>query len=254
MKITAKTVLITGGSSGIGLELARQLAAQGNTVIVTGRDPAKLNAAVAHIHNVHPITADVSDAAQMSAAVELIKQKFAGLSILINNAGILRATDFGRPHDMGDIEDEIAINLMGPIRLVSLLLPVLRQAPEAMIVNVTSGLSYAPFPAAPIYSATKAAMHSFTQALRAQLGRTHVRVVEILPPSVDTPMLQESMRQAMKGQKLATAKDIAHMSITRIEAGQTEIRLGASQFLYWLSRLAPGLLQRQMAKTFSAMH
>jgi len=253
MQISAKTILITGGSSGIGLELARQLAAQGNTIIVTGRDRSKLESAVANLQNVHPIAADVSDAEQMLALVERIKTDFPSLSVVFNNAGILRSTDFGRSPDMQAIEDEIAINLMGPIRLIALLLPVLREAPESMIVNVTSGLCYAPFPATPIYCATKAAMHAFTQSLRIQLGRTNISVVEILPPSVDTPMIEESMRQTMKGQKMASPKDIAHISITRIQAGDREIRIGASNMLYWLSRLAPGMLGRQMVSAYNAL-
>ncbi len=252
MQITGKTILITGGSSGLGLEFAHQLAARGNTVIVTGRDTAKLFTAVAHIRNVHRITADVSDPTQMASLAEQIKTKFPSLSILINNAGILRSTDFGSSPEIIDIEDQIAINLMGPIRLVSLLLPVLRQAPEAMIVNITSGLCYAPFPSAPIYSATKSAMHSYTQSLRMQLEHTNIRVVEILPPSVDTPMLQENMRQAMKGQKLASAQEVAKISITRLESGDREIRIGASNLLHWFSRLAPGMLARQISKSYHA--
>lgn len=167
--------------------------------------------------------------------------------------GVSSYSTRGRSPDMQAIEDEIAINLMGRIRLIALLLPVLREAPESMIVNVTSGLCYAPFPATPVYCATKAAMHAFTQSLRIQLGRTNISVVEILPPSVDTPMIEESMRQSMKGQKMASPKDIAHISITRIQAGDREIRIGASNMLYWLSRLAPGMLGRQMVSAYNAL-
>ncbi len=253
MQITGKTILITGGSSGIGLALTRQLAAQGNTIIVTGRDTAKLVTAVANIRNVYPVTADLGDPDQLLALVDFLKKKFPGLSLLINNAGVLRYADIGCSHDIDEMEEEIAINLMGPIRLISLLLPVLREAPDPMIVNITSGFCYAPFPSAPVYSATKAAMHSFTQSLRIQLGRTNVRVVEILPPGVDTPLLQAEMRQAMKGQKLASAQDIARISIERIEAGDREIRIGTTNHLQWLSRLAPGMLEKKMASTYNAV-
>ncbi len=247
MKLTSRTIVVTGGSSGLGVELSRQLAARGNAVLAVGRDPAKLAVAQSLVPGLHTFSADVSDPAQRLQLRDFVQSTFPSFDMLINNAGIMRSVALGRDDEEAEVEREIAVNLTAPIHLSSMFVPMLRERPDACIVNVSSGLAFAPFPVAPVYSATKAALHSFTQSLRIQLRSSGIRVVEIIPPGLDTPMITPAFRAAMAGQRMAPAEHVAAAAIRRIEAGDTEIAPGASSMLRLLSRLAPGLLMRQMA-------
>jgi len=198
MKLEKKTVLITGGTSGIGLELAKQLLQRGNTVIVTGRDPEKLDAATRALPGIHTFKSDVSDPAAIAALHTSVLAQFPALDTLINNAGVMRNLNLSQPRDLNDVTREIEINLNGPVRIVQQFLPHLKTRKGALIVNVSSGLAFIPFPASPVYCATKAAIHSFTQSLRVQMEGTGVTVVELAPPDVDSehapgPPLKETV-------------------------------------------------------------
>ena len=160
MKLTGRTVLITGGSSGIGQELAKQLLQRGNTVIVTGRNPERLDATARALPGVQVLTSDVSNPEDIVRLYESVTRRFPALDTLVNNAGIMRNLNLNLPRDLHDICREIEINLCGPIRMVQQFLPHLQSRPNALIVNVSSGLAFVPLPIAPIYCATKAAMHS----------------------------------------------------------------------------------------------
>ena len=248
MKLERRTVLITGGTSGIGLELARQLLQRGNTVIVTGRDQGRLDAATAAHAGLHGIQSDVSDPAAITALHGSVVARFPALDTLVNNAGIMRKLDVNQERGLDDVTREIEINLCGPVRMVQQFLPHLRTQKDALIVNVSSGLAFVPLPLSPIYCATKAALHSFSQSLRVQLDGAGVAVVELAPPGVETPLFRGEFAQEMKGQKAMDVAVLAKRAIAGIEAGKREIRPGQSNLLKAMSRIAPQLMLGQMAR------
>ena len=248
MKLTDRTILITGGTSGIGLEMARQLQARGNQVIVTGRDQARLAAAATAIPGVAVRESDVSDPAAIEALAERVLTDFPALDVLVNNAGVMRNLDLRQPRPLDDISREIETNLAGPIRMVQQLLPHLASRPSALIVNVSSGLAFVPLPIAPVYSATKAALHSYSQSLRMQLAGSSVRIVELAPPAVETKLFRGEFEREMQGQKAMDPSRLVRRMIEGIEAGKTEIRPGIANLLKALSRVAPDLMLRQLAR------
>jgi uncharacterized oxidoreductase len=248
MKLEQRTVLITGGTSGIGLELARQLQQRGNTVLVTGRDQERLDAAKHSLPGLHTFKSDVSDAEDIRALYHDISARFPALDTLINNAGIMRNLNLNRSRDLQDVTREIEINLSGPVRMIQQFLPHLKTRPCALIVNVSSGLAFVPFPVSPVYSATKAAIHSYTQSLRIQLEGTGVSVIELAPPGVETPLFRGEFAEETRGQKPMPVDVLAARAIAGIEAGKLEIRPGLSNVLKLMSRIAPGFMLEQMAK------
>jgi len=187
MKMTDNTVLITGGGSGIGRQLALRFNALGNTVIVAGRRMEPLEQTIAGRERMHAMTLDVEDPAAIAAFAARLTREHPLLNVLINNAGIMRAEDLTRGRDLRDAEETIVTNLLGPIRLTNALVDHLAAQSDAAIVNVSSGLAFVPLSATPTYSATKAAIHSYTVALRQQL-MGQVEVVELVPPAVQTEL------------------------------------------------------------------
>ena len=248
MKLTKKTVLITGGTSGIGLELARQLLDRGNTVIVTGRDPDKLATAARTLPNLHTVRSDVSDPGAVASLHADLISRFPALDVLVNNAGIMRNLDLNQNRDLADVTREIEINLMGPIRMVQQFLAHLKTRPGALILNVSSGLAYVPLPLSPVYCATKAAIHSFSQSLRVQLAGTSVTVIELAPPGVETPLFRTEFKEELKGQKAMDPGVLVQRAIAGVEAGKLEISPGQSNVLRAAGRLVPQLMLKQMAK------
>ncbi|HWW58404.1 MAG TPA: SDR family oxidoreductase [Sphingopyxis sp.] len=187
MKTSGNTILVTGGGSGIGLALAQRWHDAGNTVIVTGRNAAKLDAAIAGRANMSAMTLDVTDANAIAAFAKEVIAKFPGLNILVNNAGVMMYEAAGARRDLTDAETTVITNILGPIRLTDALVDHLAAQDGSAIVNVTSGLAFVPLPKAPTYSATKAAMHSYSVALRVQL-EGKVEVIELAPPAVRTEL------------------------------------------------------------------
>ncbi|MBA3941004.1 MAG: oxidoreductase [Sphingopyxis sp.] len=187
MKTSGNTILVSGGGSGIGLALAQRWHDAGNVVIVTGRNAAKLEDAVAGRANMHAAQLDVTDPGAIKAFATDIVSKFPALNVLVNNAGIMTYEDATAARDLSSAGDTVVTNLLGPIRLTDALVEQLAAQPDSAIVNVTSGLAFVPFPKAPTYSATKAAVHSYTQALRVQL-EGKVEVIELAPPAVRTDL------------------------------------------------------------------
>jgi uncharacterized oxidoreductase len=248
MKMQQRTILITGGTSGIGLELARQLLALDNTVIVTGRDVEKLAATKRLLPGLHVFESDVGDPAGIAALQARVVAQFPALDTLINNAGIMRNLNLNQVRALDDVTREIDINLSGPVRMAQQFLPHLKSRKGALIVNVSSGLAFVPMPISPIYCATKAAIHSFTQSLRVQLAATGITVIELAPPGVETPLFRGEFAVEMKGQKGMDVKVFVRKAIAGIEAGKLEIRPGLSNVLKIMSRIAPGLMLKQMSK------
>lgn len=248
MQLVNRTILITGGTSGIGFELAKLLSERGNIVIVTGRDQHKLEATKQALPKVHTFNSDVSDPAAIASLFESVTAQFPALDTLINNAGIMRNLNLNQSRDLIDVTREIEINLSGPVRMVQQFLPHLKRRQNALIVNVSSGLAFIPLPLSPIYSATKAALHSFSQSLRVQLAGSSVTVVELAPPGVETPLFRGEFEEEMKGQKGMDVGVLARHAIKGIEAGKLEIRPGLANVLRMMSRIAPQFMLRQLSK------
>ena len=190
MNITGNTILITGGGSGIGRGLAEALHAQGNQVIIAGRRKAALEETAAANPGMKFLTLDIEDRGAVRAFAGRVAAEFPALNVLINNAGIMRPEDLlAQQDDLADAESTVITNLLGPIRLTAALLPLLRKQPHSTIINVTSGLAFVPLALTPTYSATKAAIHSYTISLRYQLRDTAIEVLEIVPPYVQTDLM-----------------------------------------------------------------
>ena len=187
MKTSGNTILITGGGSGIGRELARRFQAWGNEVIVAGRRADALSETIGERTGMHAIGLDVEQPGAIEAFAERLLSEHPRLNVLINNAGIMSSEVASARRDLAAAEAMVVTNLLGPIRLIDALVDHLASQPDAAIVNVTSGLAFVPLPKAPTYSATKAAMHSYTVALRVQL-EGKVEVIELAPPAVQTDL------------------------------------------------------------------
>lgn len=239
MDLAGKTVLLTGGTDGIGLRLARLLRQRGAAVTITGRTPERIERAREEGFAV--IAADLATPDGVEAVIAA-----AGalpLDVLINNAGMGAAHDFRvAPPLAVDDERTLRLNLHAPVRLIAALLPVLRARPEAMIVNVTSGLAIAPNSGSPLYCATKAALRSYTQALRAQLAGTRVHVLEALPPVVDT-----AMTASRSGVKLSPETCAAHI-VRAMERNAAEANVGMVKVLRAVYSLSPALARRIMLR------
>lgn len=253
MNMTGNTVLITGGASGIGLELAAQLLRLGNAVIVTGRDRAKLDAARKKLPQLHTIQSDVSDPAAIRELYEQTTAQFPQLNILINNAGIMLGVNLHNESDPHALTREIETNLSGTIRMVGQFLPHLKKQPSAAIVNVSSGLAFVPLPIAPVYCATKAGVHSYTQSLRIQLKNTRVRVFELAPPLTETPLLDSFDAESMKGSKSMKVADMVAVAVKGMQQDRYEIVPGQSSQLRFMSRFAPGFILKMLGKSVDRM-
>ncbi|MBA4118726.1 MAG: oxidoreductase [Candidatus Puniceispirillum sp.] len=187
MQPSGNTILITGGGSGIGAALAHRLHDAGNTVLIAGRRQEALQKTAAGRAGLVPVHLDVDDVQNLDAfAANLIKEHPA-LNILINNAGIMKRENLGVKRDLTDAHDTIMTNLMGPIRVTNAFIEHLSSQKNAVIMNVTSGLAFVPMRASATYSATKAALHSYTLSLREAL-KGKVEVIEIAPPGVQTSL------------------------------------------------------------------
>lgn len=235
MNLTENTILITGATSGIGLEMALAFLQRNNKVIVCGRNRDNLHA----IQHTHPglatIYCDVSVEAALIDLSEQIKNDFSDINILINNAATANNINFLNNKNLKVIEEEIFTNYISCVKLNNLLLPLLLKKKEAAIINISSGLAYTAIADLPLYCASKAAMHSYTISLRNQLKDCAVKVMEILPPTVDTKMAVQ-----FKIKKMGV-KEFAVKALAALEKNREEIRIGQTQFLYYLSRFMPAM-------------
>ena len=249
MKQSKQIVLITGGSSGIGLALAKKFMENDNTVIITGRNLQKLEAVQSDFPQIHIFQSDVTVDEDVRKLADYIQEKHNGIDVLINNAGIMNLVDAGNEYnDLQKQMQEIEINYNSPIRLLHYFLPQLKKSNNAVLVNVSSGLAYVPFAQAPTYSGTKSALHFWTQGIRPQLQPHNIKVVELLPPVVDTPLAhgadiaEDDNLKPMPPEKLADIfwKDYIN--------GKEEITPGISKQLKLMSSLAPKFIFKQLNK------
>ena len=238
MKLAGKTALVTGGTDGIGREIARQLRDKGVTVIIAGRDPGRVEAA--REDGFEAIQADLSGPDGVTGLLAAFEGRT--LDILVNNAGMGVDYDVSGDIDLAETDRCLFLNLTAPIHLATRLLPMLRARPEAMIVNVTSGLAIAPRAGSPIYCATKAALRSFSMALRAQLKGSGVHVLEVLPPVVET-----RMTAGRSGGKMPAA-ECARQAVAAMEAGRDEANVGQVKLLRFVYSLSPALARRVMLR------
>jgi uncharacterized oxidoreductase len=237
MRTVQNTVLITGGSAGIGLSIAKLLDAKGNHVIITGRNPERLRAAAEQLKNVTAIACDVTVAEDVNRLTDRISRDFQGLNVLINNAGNafvynLTASDADGFAKAGE---EMLTNYLSIIRLNEKLLPLLRQQQEAAIVNVSSIVTFAPNHRLATYGASKAALHSYTLSLRHALQQdSAVKVFELMPPLVDT-----EFSQPIGGSNGIPPSVVAESLVSALEKDEYEIHTGGTAGLYKLYLSSP---------------
>ena len=241
MQLNNNTILITGGGTGIGFAMAQRFLSLGNTVIITGRNTNKLEAAKKVLPGLHTISCDITKQADLDNLVHSIEQQFPELNILINNAGVQYNYDFATTHDtLHKAEYEMQANRLGPIKLISLLLPVLDRNNKAAIVNVTSSLGLVPKQSAPVYCGSKAGLHIFTKALRYQLK--DINVFEVIPALVDTAMTQGRLKNKISPEQLADE------FIRGFEKNRYEISIGKVKLLRVLHRISPSLADSIISK------
>ncbi len=236
MNTQNKKVLITGGGYGIGFSIAQAFAAKGNQLILTGRKEDKLKAAVAQLPNASYIVGDVTNEQDVTALVKQVKEQYGGIDILVNNAG----TGLPQPLDASvniyeSAKYEIELNYLSVVRLTELLLPVLKASKEAAIINIESIVSYVPSAGLATYSATKAALHSYSQSLRIALQKSapQIKVFEVFPPFVDTDLIR-----SYDVEKLPPS-EVADDIINALEKEEFAIRNGKTKELYQLFTQSP---------------
>jgi len=245
MKLTGRTILITGGTAGIGLAFATKFLELGNEVIVTGRRRAQLDEVKARYPKIHTIQSDAADPAQIAALADRVKSDFPKLDVLMNNAGIMISRNLKvRAPDLAALMREMNINVGGVIGMTSAFIDIL-SANKGTLINVSSGLAFVPLPSAPIYSASKAAIHAYTQSLRFQLEETGVEVIELMPPAVRTDLTTEL---AEAGVSLISTDELVKLSFAALKSGALEIWPGQTKQLAWMRRLAPNFINKQLWK------
>jgi uncharacterized oxidoreductase len=237
MKLDSKKILITGGGSGIGLELARRLS-DSNDVVIAGRDEAKLERARSKTPVLRTLRLDVTSEDEARSAVAWLSSELGGLDLLVSNAGLVR----GYPLSATDAEtksvEDVEVNVGGTIRITRLTLPLLEASPEGGVLFMSSAVALAAVPGLAVYAATKAALHSLARSLRAELSEKRIRVFEVLPPVVDT----EPVR-GLDVPKIPTSA-VVDAILTGLARDRYEIRVGQVRQLAVLARLAPSLADR----------
>jgi uncharacterized oxidoreductase len=233
------TVLVTGGGSGIGAALAAAFHARGAKVIVAGQTRARLEAVAARHPGMVAEVVDVADPDQVLRLATRIESRWPHIDTVISNAGVQTLFDFNGPAalDMGRLAREVDVNLKGVIYVANAFLPLLKRRARARLIHVGSGLGYVPLAAAPVYSATKAAVHSFTQSLRRQLRGGTVQVVEIIPPVVATDLHRG---QAGRPRNAMPLEAFTAAAMAGLDSGREEIPVGLARILRVGSRIAPG--------------
>jgi uncharacterized oxidoreductase len=249
MRTHSNTILITGGGAGIGRGLAEAFHQLGNQVIIAGRSEAALSDVCAANPGMHYVVLDVADSESIRNAAHSVLSKFPALNCVINNAGIQRVHDFSKAGgvDESGMEAEIETNLLGLMRVCAAFLPHLSRQPGATLINISSGLAFVPLARVPVYCATKAATHSFCVSLRHQLKHTSVKVVELIPPWVDTNLDKGRPRPA--GRAPMPLPQFISEAMEGLSGDADEVPVGDAKFLYASAATGEAFL-----KTYSRMN
>ena len=235
------TILITGGSSGIGLSLAKRFLLLGNKVIIVGRDQEKLEQVRRDFPEIYIHRCDLAEKESLENLATMIMLKYPELNILINNAALQYNYSFlDEEKLLQKIDYEIATNITAPIKLTALLLPTIKKNENSAIVNVSSGLFIAPKKSAAVYCASKSAIHIFSKTLRYQLENTNTKVFEIIPALIDTPMTEG------RGKSKITAEQLVNEFISNFEKDRFEIYIGKTKILKLINRISPKLADKIM--------
>jgi uncharacterized oxidoreductase len=237
MQLSHNTALITGGATGIGLALAEAMMTAGSQVLICGRREEQLDMARRRLPGLETMACDIARADDRKALVDWAIDGFPRLNILVNNAGMQRQIDLTAGLEgLLDGDDEIDINLKAPIHLTAMLLPHLMSRPVAAVVNIGSGLGFAPLAFMPVYCATKAALHSLSLSLRRQLQGTAVKVFEIIPPTVDTELDRGARGRRGQYDRGIPAAEVAQATMRALAEDNFEIGIGRSEGLRVASR------------------
>jgi uncharacterized oxidoreductase len=246
VNLIGRTILVTGGSAGIGLAFALEFLKRGNVVIVTGRRQSVLDQVTRMYPLLHTIRSDVAEPQDIVALAAEVKSRFPKLDVLINNAGVSRYINLKVPaKNLPDLMEELQINVGGVVRTTSAFIDILG-ANMGTIINMSSALAFVPLPCIPIYCATKAAIHSYTQSLRFQLEDAGVEVIEIMPPAVKTDMTADLSEG--DGLTLITTAKLVRLVFNELRSGKSEILPGASKQLAMMRRVAPNFINRRLWK------
>jgi len=230
MNISGNTVLITGGATGIGYAFAEKFLAANNHVVICGRREDRLLGAKKNLPELLFKISDLTRNEDRKELIEWAASSFDGFNVLINNAGIQRDIDFTRGADeLVSGEDEIRINLEAPIALSAMAIPCFAGKKEAAIINVSSGLAFVPAARMPVYSATKAALHAFSMALRHQLAKIGIKVFEIVPPAVDTELNPEGRAKRGNFKAGLTSGEFVSSVMKSLQADVFEIGYGTTE-------------------------
>jgi uncharacterized oxidoreductase len=232
MKTSGNTILITGGGSGIGLELARAFLQAGNKVIICGRTQETLDQAMIRFPALYAFTCDLALEADRRGLFDCAREHFPGLNVLVNNAAVAEVTDLTHSSAAERVETELSVDLQAPVLLTLKFLPHLLRQRHAAIINVTAVLAYMPSARYPAYSAAKAGLHSFSLSLRHQLQDTLISVFEVLPSAVDTRLNKEDVPKL-------SPRQVADQVLLGLNQDVFEIRIGQTQKLYTMARFLP---------------
>jgi uncharacterized oxidoreductase len=245
MKLSGKRIVITGGSAGIGLELARRLE-HANQVVITGRDEDRLARAQADIPALRTRRLDVTAEDEAREVVAWLEAELGGFDVLVNNAGLLRGYALADADAPAKSEEDIDVNLLGTVRMTRLALPLLRSSRSGAVVYMSSAVALAAVPGFTVYVATKAAVHSLARSLRAELKPLDIRVFEVLPPLVDTGSVRD-----LDVPKLSPGA-VADAIVTGIERDRDEILIARVRQLALIARVMPGLADRLVQRAFTS--
>jgi uncharacterized oxidoreductase len=229
MKLTGNSIVVTGGTSGIGRELVERFLAMGNKVVTCGRRKDRLDQLQAGHPELSVFTCDVTDEAQRTKFADWVKANHPATNVLVNNAGVQLVMDFTRSLDLGRVRNEVETNFIAPVHFASLFAPILAKKEGAAIVNISSGLAFSPLAFMPVYCATKAAIHSLSLSLRHQMRALGITVYEIAPPAVDSELGRERWPKGQSSHGGMPVAEFVQAMLGALEADQHEAAIGQAE-------------------------
>jgi uncharacterized oxidoreductase len=246
MNLKNSTILITGGTSGIGLEFVKQLTEIGANIIITARSLGTLESTKQQFPKIHTFQCDISKPDNIVKLFNHVTSHHPSLNIILNNAGQMRQIDLlDTTMDLEDVNREIVVNLSGTIQLVHQFLPHLMRQKSSAIINVSSAIAFMAYSIAPIYSASKAGLHSYTKALRLQLLKTNVKVFEVMPPGVKTNLQNDWIVPPIET-RMMNADKMVREAIKGLLEDKKEITPGLAGMIKTLSRIAPEYIEKKI--------